>query len=321
VTMLDRVGDVLLELHRGCRKQAAETFPGWAMALVREVIPNSAWLWGSGCVMDGEIIVHNFLFDNIPLESMQAWEQYKHLDIFAARAVEQRNVVHNFTHETLEKTEIYQQVYRLVGIEQMLGVYAYKPYCGLSDSISLYRSDPETPFSEEQRLAMQCLVPHLIETLHINYLEHLSSGMQRPPQQSLAASDCKGVIHVAEDGFVELMRAEWPQWSGPRLPEPLAKGYGAARHRYVGKAITVRFVPVFDMFLLKVRTRTAVDDLSKRELEIARHFADGLTNKEIAREADLSPATVRNHLSSIYLKLGVDNKAELATLLSAWAAD
>ena len=126
---------------------------------------------------------------------------------------------------------------------------------------------------------------------------------------------------MAGDGFVELMQAEWTQWRGPRLPEPLTKGYGGTTHRYTGKAITVRFVPVFDMFLLKARPRTPIDNLSKRELEIARHFADGLTNKEIAREADLSPATVRNHLSSIYIKLGVDNKAKLATMLSAWAAD
>lgn len=319
--MLNQVGDLLLELHRGCRKQAAEAFPGWAMALVRKVIPNSAWFWGSGCEIDGEIIVHNFLFDNLPLESMQAWERYKHLDIFAARNVAERDVVHNVTHEMLKNAEIYHLLYHKVGIEQCMGIYAYKPSCGLYDAISLYRSDPEKPFSEEERQAMQCLVPHLIETRHINYLEHLSPGMQHAQQQSLAAADGKDVIHVAEDGFVELMRQEWPQWYGPHLPGPLAGGFGAASKRYVGKAVAVRSMPVQDMFLLKVRPRTAVDDLSKRELEIARHFANGLTNKEIAREADLSPATVRNHLSSIYLKLGVNNKAELATMLLAWEAE
>jgi len=318
--MLNRVGDLLLELHRGCRRQAAEAFPGWAMALEREVIPNSAWFWGSGCEMDGEIIVHSFMFDNVPPESMQTWEQYKHLDIFAARLVEQRNVVHNFTHETLRSAEIYRPFYHQVGIEQLLGVYADKPSCGLSDSISLYRSDPATPFSEEERLAMQCLVPHLIEARHINYLEHLSTGTQRAPQQALAAADGKSIIHVADDDFVELMRQEWPQWHGPRLLEPLA-GLGNAAHRYIGKAITVRFVPVFDMFLLKARLRTPVDDLSKRELEIARHFADGLSHKEIARDIGLAPATVRNNVGAIYLKLGINNKAELANLLSAWAAD
>lgn len=311
--MLNRAGDLLLKLHHGCRKQAVEAFPHWAMALVREFIPNSAWFWGSGCEIDGEIIVHAFMFDNIPPESMQTWEQYKHLDIFAMRQLEQRNVVHNITYEMLKDAEIYHLLHHKLGVEQMLGIYAYKPSCGLYDAISLYRSDPMNPFSEEERQAMQCLVPHLIETRHINYLEHQSPGMQRAQQQALAAADGKGVIHVAEDGFVELIRREWPQWHGPRLPEPLCKEYAA--QRYVGKTIAVHFMPVLDMFLLKARPRTAVDDLSKRELEIARHFGGGLTNKEIAREVDLSPATVRNHLSSIYLKLGVDNKAELATLL------
>ena len=320
MTMLDRVGDVLLELHRGCRKQAAETFPGWAMALVREVIPNSAWFWGSGCEIDGEIIVHSFMFDNIPPESMLTWKQYEHLDIFAARLLAQRNVVHNFTHEMLKNAEIYRLLYHSIGIEQNMGVYAYKPSCGLYDGISLYRSDPANPFSEEERQALQCLVPHLIETRHINYLKYLSAGTQpRSQQQSLAAADGKGIIHVAEEGFVELLRLEWPQWCGPRLPELLSNGRPA--QRYVGRAIAVRFVPVLDMFLLKARPRTAVDDLSRRELEIAHHFAQGLTNKEIAQKAGLAPATVRNHLSSIYLKLGIGNKAELATMLSVWAAD
>lgn len=206
-----------------------------------------------------------------------------------------------------------------MAFEQALGIYAYNPSCGLYDAISLYRSDPMNPFSEEERQAMQCLVPHLIETRHINYLEHLSPDMQRAQRQALAAADGKGVIHVAGDDFVELIRREWPQWHGPRLPEPLYKE--CTVQRYVGKAITVRLVPVLDMFLLKARPRTPVDDLSKRELEIARHFANGLTNKEIAQKVGLSPATVRNHISSIYLKLGVDNKAELATLLAAWNAD
>lgn len=317
--MLNRVGDLLLELHLGCRKQAVEAFPRWAMELVRKAIPNSAWFWGSGCEIDGEIIPHAFMFDNLPPESMLAWKQYEHLDILAARSLAQRNVVHNFTHEMFKDSEIYRLFYHSLGIKQSIGVYAYKPFAGLYDGISLYRSDPETPFSEKERQALQCLVPHLIETRHTNYLEHLSSGRPLGQQQSLAAADGRGVIHAADDGFVDLIQSEWPDWRGPHLPEPLASG--AASRRYAGRATTVRFVPVLDMFLLTARPRAVVDDLSKREVEIARHFAEGLTNKEIAQKANLSPATVRNHLSSIYLKLGVGNKAELANMLSAWTAD
>lgn len=264
--MLNQAGDLLLELHRGCRGQATEAFPGWAMALVREVIPNSAWFWGSGTEIDGEIIPHAFMFDNVPPESMLAWKQYEHLDFCSARALEQRNVVHSFTYEMLKDTEIYRLLYQSIGIEQSMGVYVYKPSCGLYDGISLYRSDPANPFSERERQAMQCLVPHLIETRHINYLEHLSAGAQRAPQQSLAAADSKGVIHVADDDFADLMQSEWPEWRGPRLPGPLDDS-GSASGRYVGKAIAVRFAPVLDMFLLQARPRMAIDDLSRRELK------------------------------------------------------
>jgi DNA-binding CsgD family transcriptional regulator len=320
--MINRVGNVLLDLHCGCRQQTAEGFMRWAMALIRQAIPCDAWFWGSGSEIAGEIIVHTFQFDNVPLESMQTWEHYKHLDSFAAALMEKPNVVLNVTYEMLKTTEIYRLLHHPVGVEQMLAIYAYKPSCGLYDGITLYRSDPEAPFSEEERQAMQCLAPHLIEARHINYLEHLSSAMQRAPQRySVAASDGKGVLHVVGAGFVELMRAEWPQWQGPCLPEALLKPITAATRHYFGQSITVRFVPVSDMFLLKVCPHSLVDDLSTRELEIARHFAEGLSNKELARKLGLSPSTVRNHLSSIYFKLGVGGKAELATLLSAWAAD
>lgn len=298
--MLNRTGDLLLKLHRGCRKQPVETFPGWAMGLVREVIPNSAWFWGSGCETDGEIIVHAFMFDNVPPESMLVWKQYEHLDIFTARLLAQRNVVHNFTNEMLKNAEIYRLLYHSLGIEQYLGIYAYKPFAGLYDGISLYRSDPGNPFSEEDRMALQCLVPHLIEARHINYLEHMSPGARRAQQQLLAAADGKGVIHVMDDEFAGLLQSEWPNWLGPRLPEPLKSEEGAASRRYVGKKIVVRFVPVLDMFLLKASPRTAVDDLSRRELEIARHFAK-VADEQGDRAGDRSMSRHGAQPSQLYL--------------------
>lgn len=50
-------------------------------------------------------------------------------------------------------------------------------------------------------------------------------------------------------------------------------------------------------------------ELSPREREVIKLLADGLTNKEIARELRLSPHTINDHLKSIYGKLGVSNRA------------
>lgn len=48
-----------------------------------------------------------------------------------------------------------------------------------------------------------------------------------------------------------------------------------------------------------------LDDLTRRELEVLRLIAAGLSNQEISRELDLSVRTVERHISNIYGKVGV----------------
>jgi DNA-binding NarL/FixJ family response regulator len=52
--------------------------------------------------------------------------------------------------------------------------------------------------------------------------------------------------------------------------------------------------------------------LSDRETEILRLVAQGRDNTEIAQELYLSPSTVKNHVSSILEKLGVDSRVQAA---------
>ena len=53
-------------------------------------------------------------------------------------------------------------------------------------------------------------------------------------------------------------------------------------------------------------------DISRRELEIIRLIADGLSNKEIASQLFLSEGTVRNYLSSILDKLQLRDSTQVA---------
>ena len=53
-------------------------------------------------------------------------------------------------------------------------------------------------------------------------------------------------------------------------------------------------------------------DISRRELEIIRLIADGLSNMEIASQLFLSEGTVRNYLSSILDKLQLRDRTQVA---------
>ena len=51
-----------------------------------------------------------------------------------------------------------------------------------------------------------------------------------------------------------------------------------------------------------------ISELTERELEVLRLVAGGLANKQVAATLDLSEGTVKNHVSSILLKLGVADR-------------
>jgi two-component system, NarL family, nitrate/nitrite response regulator NarL len=53
-------------------------------------------------------------------------------------------------------------------------------------------------------------------------------------------------------------------------------------------------------------------DLTQRELQIVAAVVAGYANKEIASRLSLSEHTVKHHLSSIFAKLGVTNRLEVA---------
>ena len=57
-----------------------------------------------------------------------------------------------------------------------------------------------------------------------------------------------------------------------------------------------------------------IDLLSKRELEVVRCLAEGLTNREIAQRLGLSQHTIKNYLFRVFDKLGVSSRLELLSL-------
>jgi DNA-binding NarL/FixJ family response regulator len=62
----------------------------------------------------------------------------------------------------------------------------------------------------------------------------------------------------------------------------------------------------------------SVDALTEREVEVLRHVASGANNQEIAESLFLSERTVKGHISAIFFKLGVRDRA--AAIIRAYDA-
>jgi DNA-binding NarL/FixJ family response regulator len=56
--------------------------------------------------------------------------------------------------------------------------------------------------------------------------------------------------------------------------------------------------------------RSLASELSRREIEILRLVARGFENKDIAESLSMAEQSVKNTLSRIYLKIGVENRKE-----------
>jgi DNA-binding NarL/FixJ family response regulator len=82
---------------------------------------------------------------------------------------------------------------------------------------------------------------------------------------------------------------------------------------YVDKDVTVEEIVKRILALHPIKHHASEGpraQLTRREVHVLNHVANGLSNKQIARRLGLSEKTVRNHLSHVFTKLGATNRTE-----------
>ena len=132
-------------------------------------------------------------------------------------------------------------------------------------------------------------------------------------ETALAVSEdgTQGLVLLSEEeGATRLLRALPLRGWGVVPPDAPPEELGAAVAA-VAQGLVVLPRAVADGVLAEA---PAVDELSEpptaREGEVLGLLARGFSNKQIARELHISEHTVKFHISSLYAKLGVGNRAE-----------
>jgi len=310
------VGHIARELIRLARKTPPEHFQDLALECVHTFIPFDSALWATGTMHGDEPRTHAVHLYHLPPQIMQDYQLIQSQDILLARLIDTRT--HNQTwdiydiidRESFVQTPFYTSYCKPYGLEQLLSTSHYDDTTSLYSIISLYRSAPQQPFSQIQKVLKNVLVPLLVETRNLNLFLDLQHDDKIPMHHAIAICDSQSLIMEAEPAFAPLIRSQWPDWQGPLLPFDATLLHQPRRFG----AIVLWAEKKHELLHIHVRQTNSIDRLTPCQQTIVSLVAQGLSNKAIAIQADLSPKTVGNHLHNIYRQLGISNRHQLISL-------
>jgi DNA-binding CsgD family transcriptional regulator len=319
------LSDLLLQLYRLAREGQAPAFKEQAFALVKQYLPFESGLWGAMTVFSPDRThVHWVFLDRQPMEMIENWQKYSAHDPSHSDAIQALG--HTIIVNLSSSKEAVRYHPKLIehghtyDICHSLSMVTHDPILSLRNAISFFRGWSGKRYTEAERRFADELMPHLMEAWNICAIRYVHSGSDSETAVARAVTDRAGSIHNAEQGFTDLVRAEFPEWTGPVLPAAcIGARTGQHEETFRGREVVVTTLRMMDdgMRVLGIRRLNAGSKLTPRELTVAREFASGCTYLEIAQRLGVAPKTVRNQLQSAYAKLGVRSKLALVTRLQS----
>lgn len=316
---MDGLNPAVLSLYRAAHEVPLAEFQETALRIVKGHIAFDGCKWGVSRLDERGVLFQSVHFHEDDPAGAETYNEVRHEDRAAFWAIGHRGMTGNFHFPSFydRRSAIADYTSRFRHSNALVTGLP-----GVDDramqSVSLYRGHPDDAFSEKDRQAAECLVPHLSEALTISRriaAVRLRADADSP--WSIAIMDHSGLLHFAEPEFETLLQAEWPASAVQQLPDAAhaALARSEVNAQYTGRTLIMRCVVDTGIFFVKARARMPTDGLTPRELSIVRAIARGYTYKEIARLLQLSPATVRNQTQTIHQRLNVGTNAELVAML------
>lgn len=304
----------ITRIYEGVLTLPYPEFKELTLRQLREALPFDSGVWASGAHSTNTI--HSVaLVDQAPEMLMNYALNWQTHDFVRAAAVAEPGVA--FRNEDVmalddyHRTAIYKEFSSPAGIEHALGVVHADPAADLGEMLFLFRADPTAAYSDAERDQMQLLMPHLATAWRQRQALAAHETSAVLPGRNHAVIDDEGRLQAADSGFSRLLRGAFPDWTGPLLPAEVRAILQPGRSDLAVGGLDFHLMRSPGRSMLSADQR---DDqgLTPAEMRVARLFADGASHGEVAAKLGVRPATVRNQLTSIYRKLDIHSKAELA---------
>ncbi|WP_046006518.1 helix-turn-helix transcriptional regulator [Pseudoalteromonas rubra] len=308
-------------LYREATRIAPENYRAWALEQLSRVIDFDAAFWGSGNSAD----IHFHYVCHLGLDEQYAHHLQQTLAINPikeavinnlGKPVNMQDVIAD---DAFYQSELYQKLFKPYGIERILAAGHFDQDNGLYSLISLYRFDRQQVFTEQERQLQERLVFHLVNAVSHAFFLHLRVGnalQQTQDQATSAICDSNGCFHQVQPRFVALLNEYFPNRTGVTLPFAIGKDQTTVEINN----LAVSFRALGELFMVTLRLPGPLDTLSPRERQIVEWVCKGLTFKEVAKQLNVAPSTVSNHLYRIYDKIGINSRSELAQLVDSQRA-
>jgi DNA-binding CsgD family transcriptional regulator len=307
--------ELLLKLYVAARAGSVESFQQQAIALLAQQLAFDNVWWGRSNVEGPRHNVHCSYLWNLPADTPQRMNRDDPTNPVAQRTTQRPGRAHRFDYEELISQPATAAFTAHMGINQALVIALLEQQGAVVSFVSVSRTTATPRFTEDERRLLELWMPHLTSALDLCCMAHMGR-MRQGGSRAMVTTDLLGWLHVFEPGAPELLRSEWPGWTGRQLPAPLREQIAERRSVYLGRHLHVEIRWHGEHVLLSMRPREPSDLLSRQENAVAEAFSSGHSYKEVARTLDLAPATVRHHLRAVYMKLGVSDKAALARVLN-----
>jgi DNA-binding CsgD family transcriptional regulator len=312
--------EALIELYETAESCSMESFASEVIRIMRRLIEFDGAVLGSGeGVLQGAphlIIDDAYVANRDPL-ILTEYAQFSAVDPITHRFLS------GLTTPLACQCDDYYRQKKLSGLQSLAAKYEIGSLLLFGNRVvaneaakwlALYRSGSKR-FGDNDKKRLASIWPHISRAIFLNRQAHLYRKFEPHLNWAVALINRAGAVEIADESFWVLLGLEWGVSRTRRVPATIMQ-YMVRGDAYDGKSIKIVMSPYQGYIVCQVQRKPDLPRLTRSEVLVARMFASGLSNAQIAKSLSLSQNTVRSHIAHAYDKLSVHSKLDLARLIS-----